>query len=800
MKPRTCLLPFLLFALLLAICTDVANASPLAYITNACSGTVTVVDTATDAVLGSPISVGNSPLAVVVNPTGTRVYVTNAGDATVSVIDATSSPPAAIATINVGPEPFAIAINPAGTRVYVSNNGAGTNNTVSVIDTGSNAVIATITAGFGPAGLAVNPAGTRLYVVNNPASTLSVIDTSNNSVITTVSLSGSNAASGVVVNPAGTRVYVAGPDAGQIHVLDTSSNTVIAEISVPGKVSVLALTPDATRLYAVISFGADTVAVIDTASNSVVATIPISGAASVAVTPDGKRAYVTSSPNSVFAIDTTSNTIVDTISVACPLSWGPGFISSEFLLPVAELTPSDLIFPSAGSTLPVTVTNSGTAPLNITTPPAFTGFNSFDFSVASGTTCTNGTVVAPGNSCVINITFMPLTTSAESATLSVFDNAIGSPQMVPLSGGATVASILPNPVLGSAGTQTVTVTGIGFVAGQVLNYRSIKSTGTKGTVTPVIVTPDVLTASIPFTDATATWEIQVANPGEPTCGQQGTPFCYSFEVLGSQYPYVNDYPFQNAPYCPIATPPPQCSSDTLDPYGFFYRECTSYAAWRMNRNAGTIDPKHPYFFNAMDNKHWGIASNWSLNASRLGYAVGPTPQAGDIAQWADGQCGTPCKGGHVAYVEQVNQDGSIVVSEYNYPENKAVNHQFNVRPIAVGSRFYPPNFIHILYITVSTDLLNFGSQAVNTSSSLPVTVTNPGSSAVAVAGISISGSNRPDFTQTNTCGSSIPAGGSCEITVTFTPKKIGMRSAVVIVNDTDGPPIRQIISLIGNGT
>jgi len=320
-----------------------AGASPLAYIANGCSGTVTVVDTATDAVLGSPISVGNSPFGVVVNPTGTRVYVTNAGDTTVSVIDATSSPPAAIATINVGPEPFGIAINPAGTRVYVSNNGAGTNNTVSVIDTGSNTVIATVTVGFGPAGLAVNPAGTRLYVVNNPASTLSVIDTSNNSVITTVSLNGSNAASGVVVNPSGTRVYVAGPDAHLVHVLDATSNTVIAEVGVPGKVAGIALTPDGTKLYAALAFNADTVAVIDTASNSLTATIAVSGdVGSVAVTPDGRRAYVMGS--SVFVIDTTSNIVVNTISIACPDSFGPGFIgpglpSSSTLGPPSSSNP-----------------------------------------------------------------------------------------------------------------------------------------------------------------------------------------------------------------------------------------------------------------------------------------------------------------------------------------------------------------------------------------------------------------------------------------------------------------------------
>jgi YVTN family beta-propeller protein len=122
-------------------------------------------------------------------------------------------------------------------------------------------------------------------------------------------------------------VYVAGPDANLVHVLDTSNNTVIAEISVPGKVSVLALTPDATRLYAAISFNADTVAVIDTATNSVVATISVSGEAfSVAITPDGKRAYVTMEPNNLSVIDTATNTVIDTVTVSCPASFGPGFI------------------------------------------------------------------------------------------------------------------------------------------------------------------------------------------------------------------------------------------------------------------------------------------------------------------------------------------------------------------------------------------------------------------------------------------------------------------------------------------
>lgn len=320
--------------MLLLIWSTQASASPFAYITNTCSGTVTVVDTANDAVLGPPISVGNSPIGAVVNPTGTKVYITNSGDSTVSVIDATSN--TVTATISVGPAPLGIAINPAGTRVYVGNNGGGINpnNTVSVIDTASNTVIATITVGFSPSGLAVNPAGTRLYVANTPESTLSVIDTSNNSVITTVSLNGSNAASGVVVNPSGTRVYVAAPDANLVHVLDTTTNTVIAEVSVPGKAAGIALTPDGTRLYAALSFNADTVAVVDTSTNSLMTTIPVSGdAGSVAVTPDGTRAYVTMGPNNISVIDTATNTVVDTVSVSCPDSFGSGFIGPSSVPP-----------------------------------------------------------------------------------------------------------------------------------------------------------------------------------------------------------------------------------------------------------------------------------------------------------------------------------------------------------------------------------------------------------------------------------------------------------------------------------
>jgi len=74
----------------LAICVH-AWAAPFAYIANSGSDSVSVIDTATNTVIGSPIPVGGQPLGVAVTPTGTRVYVTQVSSDTVYVIDTSSN-------------------------------------------------------------------------------------------------------------------------------------------------------------------------------------------------------------------------------------------------------------------------------------------------------------------------------------------------------------------------------------------------------------------------------------------------------------------------------------------------------------------------------------------------------------------------------------------------------------------------------------------------------------------------------------------------------------------------------------
>jgi hypothetical protein len=99
--------------------------------------------------------------------------------------------------------------------------------------------------------------------------------------------------------------------------------------------------------------------------------------------------------------------------------------------------------------------------------------------------------------------------------------------------------------------------------------------------------------------------------------------------------------------------------------------------------------------------------------------------------------------------------------------------------------------------TVATNpsSLTFASQSTSTTSPPQVvTLTNTGSSALTVTGISASG----DFSETNNCGTTVAAGAGCQITVTFTPISAGSRTGTLSIVDTaTGSP--QKVSLTGTG-
>jgi surface antigen len=134
---------------------------------------------------------------------------------------------------------------------------------------------------------------------------------------------------------------------------------------------------------------------------------------------------------------------------------------------------------------------------------------------------------------------------------------------------------------------------------------------------------------------------------------------------------VDDYPWKSA------------TADSVNSYTHFYiRECTDFVAWRMNRDTGHTAPASFWFTDWMPNSGnvWGNAVNWETHAKALGYRVDSSPAVGAVAYFSYG---------HVAYVESINSDGSVNVSEYNYNLNNDYGYRTEVRNVTA--------FIHIVH-------------------------------------------------------------------------------------------------------
>jgi hypothetical protein len=104
------------------------------------------------------------------------------------------------------------------------------------------------------------------------------------------------------------------------------------------------------------------------------------------------------------------------------------------------------------------------------------------------------------------------------------------------------------------------------------------------------------------------------------------------------------------------------------------------------------------------------------------------------------------------------------------------------------------------YAQLSPTSLNFGNQPTGTTSlAKTITLSNKGGVSVSITGISITGADPNDFSQTNTCGTSVAAGASCFIKVKFTPSATGTRTARVSSDDSGGGS-PQKVTLAGTGT
>ncbi|MGG1618068.1 S-layer homology domain-containing protein [Paenibacillus sp. NRS-1781] len=235
------------------------------FVTNRASGTVSVINPATDTVVGT-ITVGSQPHGVAFNSDGSKAYVANMSSSTLSVINTATL--TVTGTVSVLSRPVAMVA--AAQKLYLTQSGA---NKVAVVDFTNDTITSQITVGTSPYGLSVNPAGTKIYVANQGNKTVSVINVVDNTVEATVTVD--NSPSATEVSPDGSRVYVANSGSGTVSVINTASNTVESTVAVGSYPYVVGISADGSKAFTV-NYGSSNMSVIRTSDNKVIQTIALS--------------------------------------------------------------------------------------------------------------------------------------------------------------------------------------------------------------------------------------------------------------------------------------------------------------------------------------------------------------------------------------------------------------------------------------------------------------------------------------------------------------------------------------------
>jgi YVTN family beta-propeller protein len=239
-----------------------------------------------------------------VSPSGDRVYVTNQGSNTVSVIDTTNNN-TVIANVAApsGSILTNLAVSPDNTKVFVVSQNTG----VLILSTSGLGFNPTpITVGTTPIDVTFDSSG-RAYVTNYTSQSVSIIGTGN-TVIGTVSSLHEGPRGIAVANISGSdRVYVAfaGASNSEVGYFPAGGGSV-TYISVSGGPFFVAARPDGTKVYASLNIAAQT-ASITTGASPVVAYIADAGGApfgvAVAATPTGNRVFTADSNGNGFGYD-----------------------------------------------------------------------------------------------------------------------------------------------------------------------------------------------------------------------------------------------------------------------------------------------------------------------------------------------------------------------------------------------------------------------------------------------------------------------------------------------------------------
>lgn len=416
---------------------------------------------------------------------------------------------------------------------------------------------------------------------------------------------------------------------------------------------------------------------------------------------------------------------------------GPAVVVDPTSIAFGDQQPGTVSSPSV-----VTVTNSGDAPLTISSV-SINGPTPSEF-VVSENTCVS--TVGAGTACTISVVFTPSSAESRSATLTIVDNAAGSPHVVSMTGNDTAtAPALSQPSFDFGGQ----------VVGAMRGYETLMITNTGDR--PLFV---------------KSLGVQGANPGDfeafgPDCVARALGdicgFSLAFRPTAAGIRSATLVIAHNAPNSPLSV--------TLTGYGVA-PPAPAVVLAPTSLNFGTqMVGKTSYQTVTVTN-----SGNAALNISRVA-VEGTGPVDFSVVE------------NHCVSLVPASANCTILVGFYpNWSglrsavlviTDNAADSPQSV-PLSGTGMFIPKPLVDL-----RPSGLDFGVQTIGTTSgSQTVALTNTGDAPLSISSVGIAGTEHGDYTMTgNTCGASVTAGASCDISVAFRPTATGSRRAILMITD-----------------
>jgi YVTN family beta-propeller protein len=163
-----------------------------------------------------------------ISPDRKRIYTTNIGSDSVSVIELSGSnqanAAARVTQIAVGKQPEGIALSPDGRELWIGHRVEGL---VSIIDTATNKVTGTLNVGEVPLRMTFTPDGKRILIMNPTGDGLHVIERATRREVKRIEIKG--APVNAVCSPDGRRAYVTVMQASKVVAVDLEKLEIVAE-------------------------------------------------------------------------------------------------------------------------------------------------------------------------------------------------------------------------------------------------------------------------------------------------------------------------------------------------------------------------------------------------------------------------------------------------------------------------------------------------------------------------------------------------------------------------------------------